>query len=71
MILQYIFFINFHKIFKTIPDGWFIVICWSSLLFGTYDKKFVEFNVTSFGSLKYDCVIKVSEILSCQSLINR
>ena len=34
------------------------------------DKKPVEFNVTSFGSLRYDCVIKLSEILDFQPLIN-
>ena len=27
-------------------------------------KKCVEFNLTSFGTLKYDCVIKTIEILS-------
>ena len=29
-----------------------------------------EFNLTSFGTLKYDCVIKTIEILSFLPLIN-
>ena len=33
-------------------------------------KKCVEFNLTSFGTLKYDCVIKIIEILSFLPLIN-
>ena len=33
-------------------------------------KKCVEFNLTSFGTLKYDCVIKTIEILTFQPLIN-
>ena len=33
-------------------------------------KKCVEFNLTSFGTLKYDCVIKAIEILSFLPLIN-
>ena len=33
-------------------------------------KKCVEFNRTSFGTLKYDCVIKTIEILSFLPLIN-
>ena len=33
-------------------------------------KKCVEFNCTSFGTLKYDCVIKTMEILSFLPLIN-
>ena len=33
-------------------------------------KKCVEFNRTSFGTLKYDCVIKTMEILSFLPLIN-
>ena len=43
----------------------------SSLLFGIFMiKKCVEFNLTSFGTLKYDWVIKTIEILSFLSLIN-
>ena len=33
-------------------------------------KKCVEFNRTSFGTLKYDCVIKTIEILSFLPVIN-
>ena len=33
-------------------------------------KKCVEFNLTSFGTLKYHCVIKTIEILSFLPLIN-
>ena len=33
-------------------------------------KKCVEFNRTSFDTLKYDCVIKTIEILSFLPLIN-
>ena len=33
-------------------------------------KKCLEFNLTSFGTLKYDCVIKTIEILSFLPLIN-
>ena len=33
-------------------------------------KKCVEFILTSFGTLKYDCVIKTIEILSFVPLIN-
>ena len=34
------------------------------------NKKGVVFNLTSFGILKYDCVIKTIEILSFLPLIN-
>ena len=33
-------------------------------------KKCVEFNLTSFGTLKYECVIKTIKILNFQPLIN-
>ena len=33
-------------------------------------KKYVEFNLTPFGTLKYDSVIKTIEILSFLPLIN-
>ena len=33
-------------------------------------KKCVELNLTSFGTLKYDCVIKTIETLSFLPLIN-
>ena len=42
-----------------ISDEWFSAICWSSLLFGSFAiKKWVVFSLTSFGTLKYDWVIK-------------
>ena len=44
---------------------------WSSLLLGIFMiKKCVEFNLTSFGTLKYNCVIKTIEILRFLPLIN-
>ena len=33
-------------------------------------KKSVEFSLTSFGTLKYDCVIKTIEMINFISLIN-
>ena len=52
-------------------DEWFIAICWSSLLFGTFAIKMgVVFSWTSFGALKYDLVIKVREIFIFLLLIN-
>ena len=54
-----------------ISDEWFNAICWSSLLFGIFMiKKSVEFSLTSFGTLKYDCVIKTIEMINFISLIN-
>ena len=54
-----------------ISDEWFNAICWSSLLFGIFMvKKCVEFSLTSFGTLKYDCVIKTIEMFNFVSLIN-
>ena len=54
-----------------ISDEWFNAICWSSLLFGIFMiKKCVEFSLTSFGTLKYDCVIKTIEMINFISLIN-
>ena len=35
-----------------------------------HNKTCVEFSLTSFGTLKYDCVIKTSEMLSFLPLIN-
>ena len=34
-------------------------------------KKCVAFNLTSFGTGKYDCAINTKEIISFQSLINK
>ena len=47
-------------------------ICWSSLLLGIFImKKWVEFSLTSFGNLKYGCVIiKTIEMLNLLPLIN-
>ena len=37
----------------------------SSLLFGIFmTKKCVEFSLTSFGTLKYDCVMKTIEMFN-------
>ena len=33
-------------------------------------KKWVEFSLTSIGTLKYDCVIKALEIINFLLLIN-
>ena len=35
-----------------------------------HNKKCVEFSLTYFGTLKYDCVIKISEMLNFLPLIN-
>ena len=54
-----------------ISDEWFNAICWSSLLFGIFMiKKWVEFSLTSFGTLKYDCVTKTREMFIFLPLIN-
>ena len=48
------------KTFRLITDEWFNSVCESSLLFGIFMiKKCVEFSLTPFGTLKYDCVIKI------------
>ena len=52
-------------------DEWFNAICWSSLLFGIFiTKKCAVFSLTSFGTLKYDCAIKTSEMCNLMPLIN-
>ena len=52
-------------------DEWFSAVCQRSLLFGILiEKKWVEFSLTSFGTLKYDCVIKTRELLNFLPLIN-
>ena len=59
------------KCLVLMSDAWYIVICWSSLLFGIFAiKKWLVFSVTSFGTLKYDCVIKTKEIFNFLRLIN-
>ena len=46
-------------------------ICRSSLLFGILMiTKWVKFSLTSFGTLKYDCVIKTIEMFNFIPLIN-
>ena len=43
----------------------------NSLLFGIFKiKKWVEFSLTSFTTLKYDYVTKTIEMFSFMSLIN-
>ena len=44
------------KSLKSLSDEWFNTICWSFLLLGIFIiKKCLEFSLTSFGTLKYDC----------------
>ena len=57
----YIFLILIKSL-VLISDEGFSAICWSSLFFGIFViKKWVAFSLTSFGTLKYDCVIKTRE----------
>ena len=58
------------KSLKSISYEWFRVICWSSPLFGIIITKCLEFRVTSFDTLEYDCVIKTIEMFSFLPLIN-
>ena len=52
-------------------DEWFSAVCWSSLLFRIFMiKKWVEFSLTSFGTLKYAWVIKRREMFNFLHLIN-
>ena len=51
-------------------DEWFNAICWSSPLFEIFViKRWVEFSLTSFGTLKYDWVIKTRRMLNFLPLI--
>ena len=51
-------------------DEWFNAIWQSSLLFGIFImKKCVVFSLTTFGTLEYDCVIKIREMFNFQPLI--
>ena len=60
------------KSLELISDEWFSAICWSYLLLGIIKIKMrVEFSITSFGTLKYDCVIKTREMLNFLTLINK
>ena len=52
-------------------DEWFSSICWNSLLFGIFMmKKWLEFSLISFGTLRYDYVIKTKEMFSFLPVIN-
>ena len=52
-------------------DEWFSSICWNSLLFGIFMmKKWLEFSLASFGTLRYDYVIKTREMFSFLPVIN-
>ena len=54
-----------------ISDEWFIAICWSSPLLKLFViKKWVVFNLTSFGTLKYEWVIKTREVFNFLPLIS-
>ena len=47
------------KSLKSMSDDWFVAICWSSLLFEIFIiKQCALFSLTSFGTSKYDFVIK-------------
>ena len=51
------------KSLELLSDEWFSATCWSSLLFGNFMiKKWAEFSQTTFGNLKYDCIIKTREL---------
>ena len=55
----------------SISDEWFYAISWSPVLFGIFMmKKGIEFSVTSFGNLKYDCIIRTTEMFNFLPLIN-
>ena len=59
------------KSLELMCDEWFSTVRSSSLLFWIFMiKKWVELSLTSFGTLKYDCVIKTREMFSFLPLIN-
>ena len=59
------------KSLKSMSDQWPIAICWSSLLLGIKKKKkWVVLNLTSFGPLKKDCVIKARALFNFLPLMN-
>ena len=70
MALQYIF-IDLYKIFKI--NTWRMIFC-NLLKFSSFlifiTQTFAEFSLTSFGTLKYDCVIKTTEMFNFLPLIN-
>ena len=41
-----------------------------SFIWNFHNKKYVVLSLTSFGTLKYDCVIKTTEIFNFLTLIN-
>ena len=52
------------KSWGVMSDEWFSAIWQSSLLSGIFMiKKWVEFSLISFGTLKYDSVIKTRETI--------
>ena len=62
---------RFIKSFETTSNERLYAICLSSLSFGIFlIKKCVVFSLTSFGTLKHDCVIKAREIFHFLPLIN-
>ena len=59
------------KSLKSISDESFNAICWSFLLFKVFTiKKCVVFSLTTFGTLKHDCVIKTRKKFNFFPLIN-
>ena len=59
------------KSLELMSDEWLSAIYWRSLLFGTFMiKKWVEVSLTSFGTVKYDCVMKTREMFNFLPLIN-
>ena len=63
--VHFLYIFNFYKSLKQISDEWLIVICWSSPLFGIFIIKMLN-----LGTLKHDCVIKTSKIVSFLPVIN-
>ena len=70
--VQQTFFIDLNEIFQF--NVWLIIfnaIYWSSLLFGIFMfKKWVEFSLTYFSLLEFDCVIKTIKMFNFLPLIN-
>ena len=66
MVQQYIF-VDLNEM----SHEWFSAICWISLVFGIFIiKKWVEFSLSSLGTLKYDCIIKTRKMFNFLLLIN-
>ena len=52
-------------------DEWFDAIWWIFRLFGIFIiKECIEFSLTSFYNLTYDCLIKATEMFNFLRLIN-